>query len=517
LNTATDAQNVGTQPNRFNLPEAWRLPLSLFAAGLACILFLFSGPIEDAVFLWSNRSAYNHCYLIIPISLFLLWENRGQLSESVPTPSLLGLVGIAGFSAVWIFAAAAGIAEGEHIAIVGLIQSLIIALFGTRIYRQNLIAFLYLWLLVPTGTFLLPTLQQIALVQTEFLLNLSGIPNFVEGFIVEVPTGRYHIAPGCAGLNFVLSSIALTPLYGYLIYQSWQKRLAAVGIMLLVALVANAIRIFAIIALAEWSNKQIDIVDDHLLYGWGFFAVILLLMGWMGLKFEDPPQKHIQGQTSAPSPIDSRKLIVSGLVAIALMWPAPLYYQNSQRDVNVDEVMIDWPQSSDNWSQIDDIDDWQANFPTAHGFSKAQYSNGETNLNVNVAYYWRQIEGRELINKINAPAGADPWLAQSRKMRSVTLDGADATVIQQISLREPEVRLVWHWYWIDGAFVSRTTEAKLRQAKVSLVGGETRAAAIMVSAPITTTIESAAAEMSAFVESNFPIREILSSASAVDQ
>jgi len=517
LNTATDAQNIGTQPNRYNLPEAWRLPLVFFAAGLLCILILFSGPIQDAVFLWTNRSAYNHCYLIIPISLYLLWDNRSELSDSIPSPSIWGLIGIAGFSGVWIFAAAAGIAEGEHIAIVGLIQSLIIAIFGTKIYRQNLIAFLYLWLLVPTGTFLLPTLQQIALVQTEFLLNLSGIPNFVEGFIVEVPTGRYHIAPGCAGLNFVLSSIALTPLYGYLIYQSWTKRFAAIVIMLLVALVANAIRIFAIIALAEWSNRQIDIVDDHLLYGWGFFAVILLLMGWIGLKFEDPPKKHVKSQTSKTHIKDGRRLAIFGALAIALIWPAPLYYQNSQKDAAVDKIMLTWPQSINGWMQVVDANDWQANFPTAHDFSQTRYSNGRTSLDLDVAYYWRQIEGRELISNTNAPAGAEPWLTQSSSVRSVSLNGTNISIIQQIALKEPEARLVWYWYWIDGEFISRSSVAKLRQAKVSLIGGESRAAAVILSTPITTTVDAAAAELSTFVDSGIPIREILSNASAVGQ
>lgn len=517
MNTATDAHNIGTQPDRSNLPEAWRLPLAFFAAGLVCILILFSGPIQDAVFLWTNRSAYNHCYLIIPISLYLLWDNRTALSEAVPTPSIWGLTGIAGFSAIWIFAAAAGIAEGEHIAIVGLIQSLIIAVFGIQIYRQNLIAFLYLWLLVPTGTFLLPTLQQIALVQTEFLLNLFDISNFVEGFIVEVPTGRYHIAPGCAGLNFILSSIALTPLYGYLIYQSWQKRLAAITIMILVALVANAVRIFAIIALAEWSDRQIDIVDDHLLYGWGFFAVILFLMGWLGLKFEDPPKKQTADQKPTEKRVEKSQLISLGLLAIVLIWPAPLYYQSTQKDVAVDEVSINWPQAAGGWTQTNTFDDWQADFPTAHGFSQARYSNGRADLDLNVAYYWRQIEGRELISNINAPAGPEPWLAQSRSTKDMQLGGTNVTVIQQTSIKEPNARLVWYWYWIDGDFISRTAIAKLTQAKVALIGGEPRAAAIVISTPITTTLENAMAELSAFAESGIPIREILSNATPAGQ
>ena len=514
MNTATDAQFAGSQPSPFNVPNAWLWPLALFAAGLGLILILFFAPIQDAVYLWSNRSAYNHCYLIIPISLFLLWDNRRELAGSVPRPSQWGLVGILGFSAVWIFAAAAGIAEGEHIAIVGLIQALIIAIFGVRIYRQNLIAFLYLWLLVPTGTFLLPTLQQIALVQTEFLLNISSIPNFVEGFIVEVPTGRYHIAPGCAGLNFILSSIALTPLYAYLIYQSWIKRFAAMAIMLIVAMVANAIRIFAIIALAEWSNRKIDIVDDHLLYGWGFFAVVLFVMGWLGLKFEDPPKKHSASQKAERPSIQKSRVITLGLIAIALILPAPLYYQSTQRDLVVAPVSLEWPQKAGDWTLDATSQDWQADFPMAHDLLRTGYSNGVTNLDVNIAYYWQQIEGRELISGTNLPGGAEPWFVQTRSTRNINLNGKTLTILEYVSTQEPNARLVWHWYWIDNQFITSSALAKLRQAKVSLLGGEPRAASIMISTPIRSTVADTAEELTAFVEAGVPFNEILSTATA---
>ena len=63
-------------------------------------------------------------------------------------------------------------------------------------------------------------LQQIA---THYLLRVVrwfGIPVYIEGFFIEVPSGRYHIEPGCAGLNFILATVALAPLYAYLMYRS---------------------------------------------------------------------------------------------------------------------------------------------------------------------------------------------------------------------------------------------------------------------------------------------------------
>ena len=102
-----------------------------------------------------------------------------------------------------------------------------------------------------------------------------------------MPTGRYHIEPGCAGLNFLLATVALAPLYAYLMYRSAWKRLAAVVIALFLAVVMNGVRIAGIIALTHWSDRKLNIVDDHLLYGWGFFALVLLAAGYVGSFFAD--------------------------------------------------------------------------------------------------------------------------------------------------------------------------------------------------------------------------------------
>ena len=56
----------------------------------------------------------------------------------------------------------------------------------------------------------------------------------------------------------------------------------------------NGVRIAGIIALAHWGGQRLNIVDDHLLYGWGFFAIVLLGAGYTASFFAD-------GEPSAPN------------------------------------------------------------------------------------------------------------------------------------------------------------------------------------------------------------------------
>ena len=131
--------------------------------------------------------------------------------------------------------------EGRHIAFVGMILGTLLACFGWRIFRILALPFLYLWLLVPTGTVFLPLLQRIATLISSSLLKWWGIAVYVDGFFIEVPSGRYHIEEGCAGLNFILAILALAPLYACLLYRSLWKRLLAVVVALVLAITANGV------------------------------------------------------------------------------------------------------------------------------------------------------------------------------------------------------------------------------------------------------------------------------------
>jgi exosortase/archaeosortase family protein len=97
------------------------------------------------------------------------------------------------------------------------------------------------------------------------------------------------VEPGCAGLNFFLVAFALSLLYGRLTYASLRARVVCVVAALGISIVANIIRIYLIIGLAQATNRKIDITADHLLYGWGFFGAVMLAAMWLGAKVKAAP------------------------------------------------------------------------------------------------------------------------------------------------------------------------------------------------------------------------------------
>jgi exosortase A len=296
-------------------------------AGLVALTALYFSTIASAVNLWNTSSAYNYGYLILPISLALLWGERRELARNLPAPTFWGAGIAAAFSAAWLLSELLDINEGRHIAFVGMIQGLALALLGWRIYRFLAFPLLYLFFLVPTGTFLLTPLQIIAHKANVVLLKASGVPVFAEDFLIQVPAGSFLVEPGCAGLNFFLVALALSLLYGRLTYASLKARVICVIAALAISILANIIRIYLIIGLAQATDRKIDITADHLLYGWGFFGVVMLAAMWAGTKVKAAPaQPRTLPPIAGPLATGKRTGMVTAAfvlaVAISPLWAA---------------------------------------------------------------------------------------------------------------------------------------------------------------------------------------------------
>ena len=303
--------------------SAWQLSIAIAAVALVVLIALFWNTVTSAVSLWWGRSTYNYAFLIIPISAYLIWRKREDIRVETPVGSLWGTALTASFALFWLVSDAADLNEGRHIAFVGMVLGILLTSFGWRIFWILLFPFLYLWLLVPTGTVFIPLLQQIATSISAELVRWVGIPVYVEGFFIDVPSGRYHIEAGCSGLNFILAAAALAPLYAYLFFQSFWKRVVVVIGALVLAIVMNGVRIAGIIALAHWGGQRLNIVDDHLLYGWGFFAIVLLGAGYTASFFADgepsAPNKTQASQSHTKLPLNPWITLTSGALTLLVI------------------------------------------------------------------------------------------------------------------------------------------------------------------------------------------------------
>jgi len=463
----------------------WKVALPAMLGGIVVLIWAHWDTAFAMYHLWSSIHSYNHAFLILPVCLYLVWERRGALQLLAPDSSWLGLFAMFAIGAFWMVADAVDVMAARQAALIGMIEGVILATLGWRVCKAILFPLLYAWLVLPFDLGLLPPLQTMATAASVWGIGLLDIPIFVEGYFIELPSGRYWIAPGCAGLNFLLSGFALSLLYGEQMYDGWRKRTACVVVMIVVAIVANWIRIFALIGAGHFFDQIYDI-NDHYLEGWLFFAVIVFVMMWIGMRFRDPVR---QEQEAAPNiarePLRAMALaaylaVAAGGVAGGLVYPAFAAYQ-SANSPSVEAVHIEFPMAIGDWRRDDPDPGWWLKFKGADAQGTVRYTRNRASVDLFVAYYQRQGNGREVLAFKNRVYDNKLWHLQRRGGARVRIGQALTDVTETTLRSKGPRRLVWHVYWVDGEFVRSTVKAKLLQAKANLLFGDRRAGFIAAS------------------------------------
>lgn len=279
--------------------DGWRnfsVTMLLLTIGLVGLGLVFRAEVVAAVSTWEVSTAYNHCFLIIPISIYMIWDRRDVLHglRAMPLP-IAALAGL-GPAVGWLLAERLGIMEGRQLMVVAFAQVLFLAILGWRLWWALSGPLLYLFFLVPFGEFLVPRLQDITAVFIRFGLGLTTIPAYIDGYTIEIPAGTFYVAEACAGLRFLIASIAFGVLYALMMYRSPTRRAVFIIISIVVPIVANGFRALGIVVLGHLLGSADAAAADHILYGWIFFSIVILLLTVIGLPFredlirETPPE-----------------------------------------------------------------------------------------------------------------------------------------------------------------------------------------------------------------------------------
>lgn len=478
-----------------NAAAQWTLHLGALAALLAVILFAFQYEAVNAVESWWIYPAYTHSFLVIPISLWLIWEKREDLLSEAPAIAPWGLLAIPFLLVFWFAANIVTINEARQIALVGLMQVAILTMLGTRVYRKILFPALYLFALVPMGQYLVWPMQLLATWFADTGLTLLGVPHFTEGTIIELETGKFEVAEACAGLRFLIATLALGALFAHLTYRKWWKIAAFMASCIIVPLVGNGFRVLGIILLAYMTNNEVAAGADHLVYGWVFNMAILLFLFWIGLKFSDPQPKQtsVRAAYAGPSAAGRNVALVALAAALAISAGPALAYFHEIRPIEVNEPAFSRPLELQGWKTIPRDGAWTP----AYGNPDAQFgttivseASSAQPVDISVVYYARLREGRSLIATTNRDWNGDRWRLAGSGAVSARIGGADAPFGEFRIMSETERRLVWSSYWIDGRFTRSGITVKLLQMKTAFSGNEA-AAVVALSTPIEGSIDEA--------------------------
>ena len=488
----------------------------------ACLALLglfgmFWDTAASAVDVWINSKTYNHCFMVVPIVAYLLWDRRGHFSEVAPRPFWWGLLLLPVFGLAWLIAEMASVQEGRHIALAMMIEAVLLVVLGWRAFLAFLFPFLYLLFMVPSGEFLVPKLQDFTADFSVLMLRLVGIPTFRDGIFISIPNGHFEVAEACAGIRFLIASIAFGFLFANLVYRSTARRLLFIALSVVVPIIANGFRAFGIIILAHFSDNTIAVGADHLVYGWFFFALIMLLLIWIGGRLrgpedDGPPEapEISRGGRPARAGAFAAAAVVATLAAAAS--PAAAAWLAAQPAPAALELVAP-PPAPTGWTMAESESGWLPEYPNADRVVRQAYDSPGGRVELFIAYYVRQRQDAKVVAQFNTLYDGERWVRAGSFGATAAVDGGALPVVgTRLIGRLRERRVVLSWFWVDGAFTASGLRAKLLQAKAELATRRRAAAAIAVAADYDEDPEPAVRRINEFLKAAEPLAPMLARA-----
>lgn len=465
---------LGHGPN--DARQSWRMLGGALALGALVLGYLFWQEIIGAYRVWIGSTAYSHCFLVLPVALYLLWERRGVLAGAVPQPDFRVLLLLPFLSAAWLLAAVLNVLEIQQFLLLTMVQVTLLSVLGWRVYRLLLGPFLYLYLLVPSGDFLVPSLQDITARFVVWLLGVFHVPTYSDGIVISIPEGDFIVAEACAGLRFLIASIAFAAFFSLMVYRSWRRRAAFIALAMTVPIFANGIRAWGIIYLAHLTNDVTAVEADHIIYGWGFFSAIILLLIFIGVRFADGgPLRPVPQTSGAARSFALRAPMIATGLAVVLAGLGPLYtgfLESARWRLDLAQAMP--PAVAAPWHlDADFVDTWQPNVVSPDREFRDSFSagsTGERQVQRYVALYDAYGRHNNLVRSPNRIYDEHNWVRTTLGTATVSIDGKPATIDTAELRYENHYRLVWYFYVVGGMVTGNPLEAKLRQAELILSG-----------------------------------------------
>jgi exosortase A len=507
-------------------PNPWRPALLSLGLVLAALGILYADTVVAMVTIWHRSETFAHAFLVPPISAWLIWRRRHDLALMTPQPQPLVLLPMAAFAGMWLLSDLVVVNAGAQFAWVALLVLAVPAVLGFQVAHAVLFPLLFLFFAVPMGEFMLEPMMFWTAEFTIAALQMSGIPVYREGLHFVIPSGRWSVVEACSGVRYLIASFMVGTLFAYLNYRSWKRRALFMAVSIAVPIVANWLRAYGIVMLGHVSGNTIAVGVDHLIYGWVFFGVVVLLMFMIGARWSEPEfaavaasagQRPDIAPAAAPRSTPVWPSTVVAAVAVLVLPHAALWgVQQVEQGVSAPQLVLP-SQLGEAWNATAESASYRPRFVNPAAEVQRQYAatgpegSAAGIVGVHIAYYRHQGPESKLVSSVNTLVHSEDSHWQRVASRSAVLDTGGgplhwqtAEVLERERPGQRRARLtVWRLYWVNGHWVGSDVQAKLVGALTRLQGQGDDGAALVLWTDADTP-EQADAKLRAFARDQLP-------------
>lgn len=474
-------------PAELNIATPWKRALPALLLLWVAVLLLYRDTAVAMVQIWARSDTFAHAFLVPPISLWLAWRKRDALEPMRPSPQPWVLLPMAAIGVLWLLAELATVNAATQFALVALLVLAVPAVLGLAVAKELAFPLGFMFFAVPFGEFMTPAMISWTADATIMALRWTGIPVYREGMKFVIPSGSWSVVEACSGVRYLIASFMVGTLFAYLNYRSTKRRLIFVGISILVPIVANWMRAYMIVMLGHLSGNTIAVGVDHLIYGWIFFGVVIMIMFLIGARWAEPDESAAPAAAAPGGPAavwgQASHAAWSGtlLVAMAVVLLPQLAnwgLQRAEADVAPPQLVL--PDRLGQWrAEAAEIAAWQPRLENPSIEVHQVYTLDGRTVGVHIGYFRGQGPHSKLVSSQNVLVESldHDWNQVATGVR--TLRTADSTIdLRTAKLLGAPVPgaerratlTVWRSYWVDDRFIAGDAAAKLRGAIARLRG-----------------------------------------------
>ncbi len=252
--------------------------------------------LGDLIVDWYQDSNYSHGFLIIPVSVWLIWRQRRELA-SVPTrTSSWGFAGILIALAIFIVGTAGAEYFSARFSFVLLLASMTLYFLGWMFLRKVWFAFFFMLFMIPIPYVIYYTvtfpMQLFASKIASVALGVIGLPLVRFGNVLHLPGGQaLEVAEACSGLRSIVALLALGALYAFFTQENRVKAVILFLATVPIAIFGNVVRIsFTAIGTYSVSERFVEGTLHEMAGMLVFlFSLVMLMIFGSLLKWKELP------------------------------------------------------------------------------------------------------------------------------------------------------------------------------------------------------------------------------------
>ena len=231
---------------------------------------------------WLSNPYYSHGFLVPLVSGFFVWTKRHELTRR--EPSIIGAFILALGGLVYILGLVWDMRFLSSFSLLIVLSGLSLSFYGTKATRSMIFPLCFLLFMIP-----LPfmqevgfSLQSVSVRSSAWLLGAMGLPITTVGPEIHLGDSVFTIGLACSGINTLIALLALAAVYVYILRGAVYRKTILFVTAFPIAILANILRITAIIMVANYYGATIATGFFHDLSSFIFFVVAFLFLVLLG-------------------------------------------------------------------------------------------------------------------------------------------------------------------------------------------------------------------------------------------